>query len=270
MTSPGWRYAYGSVKGTSHDRDGKPCQDHSACAVLTDGAGREVFVAVASDGAGSAACSEQGSALVCTMFIDGLRAFVVERGDVGELSEDYYRQWVGRVQEALRLQAEAAGLAVREYACTFLSAVIGEEHAVFAQIGDGAMVVGSPEELDTYHWEFWPQQGEYENTTYFITEARAADKLQISLRAGGSCDEVALFSDGLQRLALHYQSQSAHSPFFRPFFVALREETELPCSEKYTRSLAAFLNSKQVNERTDDDKTLIVATRRPAARAARP
>ncbi|MCD1259729.1 protein phosphatase 2C domain-containing protein [Paenibacillus athensensis] len=268
MTSPRWRYAYGSVKGTSHERDGKPCQDHSACALLTDGAGRDVLVAVASDGAGSAACSEAGSALVCAMFVEAIRSFLSEEGEIGGLSDDFFRAWIGQVQEALRLMADAAGVAVREYACTFLAAVVGEEHAAFAQIGDGAIVVGSTEEPDTYSWEFWPQQGEYENTTYFITESKAADKLQISLRAGGGGDEVALFSDGLQRLALHYQSQSAHSPFFRPFFAALREETELPCSDKYTRSLIAFLNSRQVNERTDDDKTLIVATRRPAARTA--
>ena len=57
-----------------------------------------------------------------------------------------------------------------------------------------------------------------------------------------------------------------HAPFFRTLFgwVAKTEPAavneEIPTSEVMGR----YLGSKQINDRTDDDKTLILASRRPA------
>ena len=69
---------------------------------------------------------------------------------------------------------------------------------------------------------------------------------------------MALFTDGLQTLALDY-TRAAHSPFFAPMFAALSSETE---PGGLLGPLSAFLESPAVNERTDDDKTLILATRK--------
>ena len=73
-------------------------------------------------------------------------------------------------------------------------------------------------------------------------------------------NEIALFTDGIQGLALKYDTQSAYAPFFRPQFEYLRQvsDLELPLIKD---QLAAFLNSKSVNDRTNDDKTLILACR---------
>lgn len=256
-----WRYANASVIGTSHIRGGKPCQDSSACEVLNDLNGEQVLVAIASDGAGSAQHSAIGSALACSLFIDEMRAFLETGNEVKTLTKEFYEEWILRFQDEIQVRAAALEQATREFACTFISTVISNDTAVFAQIGDGAIVVASPDDHDIYTWEFWPQQGEYENTTYFATESRAKDKLQFSIHKGKITDEVSLFTDGLQRLALHYQSQSAHTPFFLPFFNALRTQTEMR-TEKFVTSLASFLSSNQINDRTDDDKTLILATRR--------
>ena len=76
-----------------------------------------------------------------------------------------------------------------------------------------------------------------------------------------SIDEVAIFTDGLQGLALHYESRRAHTPFFQPMFAWMRPAGSGYC-EGLSSSLTSFLNSKKVNDRTDDDKTLILATRR--------
>src|SRR5438046_1077088 len=70
-------------------------------------------------------------------------------------------------------------------------------------------------------------------------------------------DEVALLSDGLQGLVLRYDDQSSHPRFFGPVFTAARHEPP-GHSARLTAALAAFLNSDRVNQRTDDDKTLIV------------
>lgn len=255
-----WRYAYASVKGTSHEKSKKPCQDSSLCTVLSSTDEKQIMVAVISDGAGSAKSSDVGSSLACALFIDEIRAFLETGNKISGLSRDFYQEWLMRFQQEISFRAKESNLSSREYACTFLSAVITDNCAVFAQIGDGAIVVDSPEEQDVYNWEFWPQQGEYENTTFFATEGRAFQTLQFSIHHGRTCNEVAMFTDGLQRLALHYQTQSAHSPFFRPFFSSLRKISD-QTSGQYIASLETFLNSKQINDRTDDDKTLILATR---------
>jgi hypothetical protein len=42
-------------------------------------------------------------------------------------------------------------------------------------------------------------------------------------------DEVAMFSDGLQRLALVYESRTAYTPFFEPMFSVLRKADLAAC-----------------------------------------
>ena len=69
---------------------------------------------------------------------------------------------------------------------------------------------------------------------------------------------VAGFSDGLQNVALHFASRSVHAPFFDSKFEALQtteDETSLRVP------LMEFLSSAALAERTDDDKTLVLACR---------
>ena len=57
-----WRFAHASVVGSSHLRNGTPCQDASACEYVAE-AGGAALVAVVSDGAGSAPYSQFASQL---------------------------------------------------------------------------------------------------------------------------------------------------------------------------------------------------------------
>jgi hypothetical protein len=70
----------------------------------------------------------------------------------------------------------------------------------------------------------------------------------------------------LQTIALNYQRQRAHEPFFKGLFAPLRTAEE-GCSRELSLSLVAFLSSQRVNEKTDDDKTLVLASRRDPALA---
>ena len=69
-----------------------------------------------------------------------------------------------------------------------------------------------------------------------------------------------MFSDGLQRLALDFAKTIPFEPFFQGLFPSVRAMSA-DDGEKLTQSLTDFLNSPRINERTDDDKTLILATR---------
>ena len=170
--------------------------------------------------------------------------------------------WLARFQAEIGIRAAAEGLAPRDFACTLLVASWGKSAPRSSRSGTAPWSVsdrdGNGEEDGSYAWVFWPDNGEYENLTYFATDPQAADHLRFDT-ADRAVDEIALFSDGLQRLALHYQTRTAHPPFFRPLFAAVRA-ADGEAAESLSGRLAAYLSSPPINERTDDDKTLILAT----------
>jgi hypothetical protein len=135
-----------------------------------------------------------------------------------------------------------------------LFAIVGETVAAFAQVGDGVIVI---RDGDKYQPVFWPQSGEYVNTTNFVTDEAIAETLAFSLRSG-PVEELALLTDGLQALALNFAERSVHQPFFQPMFQKMRQA---PPGQRLTSALRRFLDSPAVNQRSDDDKTLLLATR---------
>jgi hypothetical protein len=74
-------------------------------------------------------------------------------------------------------------------------------------------------------------------------------------------DAVAVFSDGLERLVLDFgEAKSAHAPFFDSMFKTLEA---IPSTGRLPAfGLQRYLNSPAVNERTDDDNSLILAVRK--------
>lgn len=220
-------------------------------------AGEEVLLLACSDGAGSASRSEVGSRLACETVLAAAAAWIGQGNTPADVQDAHMEDWF--LEAIHRIADEAAHLQTRprELACTLLFGMVGDSRSAFAQLGDGAIVIATGED---YTPVFWPQSGEYANQTYFVTDQETLTRVQYD-RFVGPIDEVALFTDGIQSLALHFATQSAHSPFFRPFFARLRQE---PPGERndLSRSLARFLDSPRVNERSDDDKTLLLATRR--------
>lgn len=251
-----WRCVRASVIGTSHLATDKKCQDANAILFTKDSTGEEILALVVSDGAGSAEKSDEGSLLVCKEFLSIVERHFADGGTFAQINPELLDSWANEIHEALLERAFDAEEIPRDYACTFLSLIVGQTTAVAVQIGDGAIVVGSN---GTYETAIWPQSGEYVNATYFITDDSFISNLHIT-HIDKPVDEVAVFTDGIQMLALHYATQTVFEPFFRPMFDALRQE---PPGERHNlnKSLEEYLDSPLISERTDDDKTLILATR---------
>jgi len=251
---------YSSVAGTSHVGRGLPCQDHSLIRDFTTVADEPILLLVASDGAGSASCAEVASKLVCDSVLGRVDEYVRTEPGASGMSRELVTSWLDDgIRRDLYQQAAAAEINIREFACTIIVAVLRVDASVFFQIGDGAVVVGQGEE---YRPVFWPQNGEYANTTCFVTDDAAVANLLYEKIDGPAVDEVAVFTDGIQNLALKFEDRSAYAPFFRPMFERLRQEPAGE-SEVLTPMLQEFLVSDAVIRRTDDDKTLLLATRRP-------
>jgi hypothetical protein len=131
-------------------------------------------------------------------------------------------------------------------------AILGPTSSCFFQIGDGAMIVGHD---GVYGVVFWPQSGEFANSTNFITSNEYRDRLEFR-NVKTRFTDAALFTDGLERLALRFDSQIPHVPFFNPLFQALRGSDDVA---RLNEGLRGFLSSPSVQNRSDDDKTLILA-----------
>lgn len=257
-----WRYAHASVVGRSHIASATPCQDASACEIL-DLAGASTLFCIVSDGAGSAPLSQIGARFACEIILDEARSALAGGGGVGALDQEFAHGSLERFQHALARVARRAGRPMRDFACTLLYAAVDEQRCAFAQVGDGAIVVSPAAAAGaerTFEWVFWPQQGEYVNQTNFAHDPRAHEVLQFEARAQ-RIEELAVFSDGLQGLVLDVRARVAHARFFEPMFVAMRW-AQAGRSESLCGSLRGFLASPMIERRTDDDKSLILASRR--------
>ena len=258
MSRGGWRYIAASFIGTSHQKAGGTCQDANDCQVYLLPSGEKVLVAAVADGAGSAACGGEGASRACSVFLGLVNDHISSGNTVEQITAETARFWISVIQSALGKEAESVSRERREFACTLLGLVVGESCSACLQIGDGVIVVADSEE-HAYGHVFWPDRGEYANMTHFVTQDDAFEHLQFeSVRR--KIVETAIMSDGLQSIALNYQQQTAHEPFFRGLFAPLREVQE-GRSHELSQSLATFLSSPRVNEKTDDDKTLVLACR---------
>lgn len=245
-----WKYTAASVAGTSHVRIGAGCQD--AHRIVVDEPSGTLIVAVA-DGAGSAVNAAEGAVLATGVATASMLASV----QAGELDEGAMRRAFVEARDAvLRHAAEADGPA-RDYASTLLLVALGGRSGFAAQIGDGLIAV---RDHDDWAWVIWPQRGEYANATRFLVEVDALERAEF-VEVGADVSEAALMSDGLEPLALHYASQSIHSPFFEGMMPPLRAWNGVGEHAELSAQLAAFLQSPRITERADDDLTIVMATR---------
>ncbi len=260
MSRPSWRIAAACEIGTSHLNSGLPCQD-SATQEIIDAEEGPILLAVVCDGAGSAAFSDIGSQLAAATIIEKVGAYFAEGGQLNDIDRDVMTGWVLNAADRLIAKANEDGNIPKDYSCTMLIAIAGAEGAVFAQIGDGAIVV-SHGEADGWSWVFWPQHGEYANQTVFILSANATESLAFTSEPR-RIDEIAIFSDGIERMVLHAETKAVNDAFFNEMFVPVRASRANGLDPHLSCQLRAYLGSPPVNARTNDDKTLVMATRRP-------
>lgn len=247
-----WRVVNASEVGTSHIATNRPCEDSSWASVDTTTAGLAVLSLFVSDGAGSAARGGEGAEIA----VQAAAAFMAAKLAQPEFgfNDDMAVELVMAVRDRIYSAAEETGLTARDFACTFLGVISSSLGTLVLQIGDGgvALDVGAGLEVPVA-----PMTGEYANMTHFVTDEDAVTALATKTFPTRAI-RVAAFSDGLQRLALNMASNTAHEPFFAPFFKVLVNSTSAQ-EDELQSALVRFLASPAVNERTDDDKTLALA-----------
>ena len=252
FNSPSWNIVGSSVLGTAHARVGLPCQDAYATSITADG----TLLLVVADGAGSASRSDEGSRIAVSNSLDFLKWNLSQQ--VPESPE----AWELLLRDMLRdsrlaLEKIVGDGELCDLATTLLVVVVTQDTLAAAQIGDGAIVCrdsSGPLCVLTPLTE-----SEYINTTCFLTGPAFEKDALYTVLPAGEIDALAMFTDGVQFVAIGYPMNVPHPPFFNPLFTfAAREDSD-------PSELDAFLSSAQMNERTDDDKSLVLAVRNAAA-----
>lgn len=247
-----WKCVGVSVTGTSHIKKQMPCQDSHLFRELPGG----VLIIAVADGAGSAILSKQGSQLVVkeavTYLSTAISLYRPESDGAWKyfVSQAFVLAYAKLIQHALKQRKP-----VREFATTLQIVVTTEHWTVSAIIGDGTAVVLATD--DSIHSIMTPQRGEYASETNFVTGSSSMHHVDIKV---WKCPAqgVAVLTDGIVHLSINEQNNQPTFRFFMPFFKFLVATRSQQQAETH---LVQFLESDQVNSKTDDDKTLVLALR---------
>ena len=250
-----WNCIGQSVAGSSHISSGRPCEDALSYEVITAADSPETLIVCVCDGAGSALRGGEAAASVAKSIVEHASKRISENEHV---TEGLIQSICAAAYEELAIAATQNDLELPEYACTVAGAILQPDLSAFFQIGDGAIITLQPDGV--YYPVWWPENGEYLNTTNFLTDDVNLTCLKIVITETGQT-QVSIFTDGLQMLALNNELKTGHTPFFAGLFpsvvAANTREKEIILNQK----LAEYLQSEVINERTDDDKTLFLAAK---------
>ena len=252
MTAQVWRISGASVQGTSHLEKNIPCQDTHAFRLTANG---DLLLAIA-DGAGSADRSREGAQAAAEQLLAGLETALQNGAPDNEAG---WNALVGGAFAAARQAvvdlADANNEILRSFATTLACGVVSSGWLVAGQIGDGAVV--AEDEDGGLFLTARPQRGEYANEAYFLTMPEAQDYLVV-YSSKHPIRSLALTTDGLLRLAFKLPDYEPSPRFFEPLLTYIGSTAS---QDEAEASLVEFLNSTRVCARTDDDKTLLLATR---------
>ncbi|MBL7692983.1 MAG: protein phosphatase 2C domain-containing protein [Flavipsychrobacter sp.] len=252
-----WNCIGQSVAGTSHTSSGRACDDALHFKIIDTLQPNDTLIVCVCDGAGSAEYGALASNTVATRVV----VLLTEQINGGvPLTENLIHSTAVAVHSELATMAKESEADITEYACTLLGAILHPDISAFFQIGDGAIVRHDNDGKYVPVW--WPDNGEYLNTTNFLIDDPELTNLKISI-IDTQQTQIAIFTDGLQMLALNNEQRTGHTPFFAGLFPSVLAADTPEKEAILNQKLAEYLQSDMINERTDDDKTLFLAAKCP-------
>jgi hypothetical protein len=251
-----WRLFGASTAGTSHRRKGIPCQDAHQIVSLPGGG----FAAAAADGAGSAKHAERGSRIAVESAVAFLAKGIESPNRLDEASgRELLQGALEKARAVIAAECRASdsepALQVSDLATTLLLCFATGSTVGACQVGDGAIV--ELEDGGVVHALTKPVRSEYLNETTFVTSDHFLASASYAVKEGHNIQGLILFTDGIQSLAMRLSDDAPFAPFFQNIH-------SYACGPNANaETLTAFLDSERVCERTDDDKTIVVAVRQP-------
>ncbi len=230
-----------ALTGKKHLLENKPCQDFSKYAH-----NNSIQVIALADGAGCSNYSQIGSKIttemVCKLILEKFNYLI--HLSTSEISSSI----VTEIQVLLSSEADKQGLEVRDLSSTLLFAATDGDKLLYGHIGDGyivRVVNNEPTEVLSY-----PDNGEYANQTYFITNPDAASLLKVNVVPMHRESIIYLLSDGPSAVLFQKKPFEISSVFQNIFKWISDNSTE----KAYEAILENFKDS--ISVRTNDDCSL--------------
>ena len=232
-----------SVKGPAHEARKMPCQDH-----FNYSKKGKNFVAVISDGAGSAPFGGIGAKIVCDTLVD-----LVSVCPFKESKKEIVRA-VEIAREKLirhRFNKTKCAKNLKDFAATVVGVVYNEDRGFLFHIGDGAGIAFAKDNVKNFVIS-GPENGRFACETFFYTmEDWRAHLRFVSLNDE---DVVFLMSDGVSGFALSSDHKRIEECFLAPINdFLLKEKTKT----KALKALTSTLCNKKAAKINSDDKTLL-------------
>lgn len=189
--------ACAAVAGRSHLKTQTPCQDYVASRESN-----EVTCISLADGAGSRARSDVGAQVAVTATL----AFVCKNFESLWLNMDKHnakaaQRLVNRCLDAFRRKSARLGCDTNDLACTLLFVAYSKGRYLAGHLGDGVIASVAPDgQLQTLSA---PENGEFANTTVFVTDLKAASRLRLYRGQIEAPTGFAIMSDGSAESLYH-------------------------------------------------------------------
>ena len=246
-----WKVFFASATGKYHLACDTPCQDSGHFETIED-----ILIGVVCDGAGSASEGQFGA----EFFSREVTKLISESIRSGHFSEDVrsdYRDYLLAIIQAARSKLDEIALArqlePKAFACTLVGCIVSRNGGCFFHIGDGFAI---------HHRETGvsvlsnPENGEYADETYFVTDNNWNDHLRVTpISAISPGCLIGLMTDGASPFAVDRLRTGFYRPFIDPVLEFLRNTSE----HNGNLALRNLLESERTSEITPDDKTLLLA-----------
>ena len=243
-----FRIAGATTIGTSHVKNGKPCQDK----IYSKKSNHVAAIALA-DGAGSCSKSDLG-AEICTRYIVDFLCNNFDKTYL--LSEQEISEKINKnVKKPLEEMANELNVSSKELSSTLLFVAVKGNKYIAGHIGDG--LIGKFDENGSQVLST-PENGEYANQTFFITMPEADKYLRIYKDNLNSTLGFILMSDGSYESLFDTQNNilaSANLTFFS--WLVDKQNT----IEALNKSIEVNLASKFTKRTTDDCSVILLSTK---------
>jgi len=201
------------------------------------------FVACVADGAGSSPCGRQGAQQAVASVLESLTASM-EGDPVTRITEAFRA-----AHQALLALAESEHRETKDFRTTLAVAIGDRVKVVAGHVGDSLIVVADSHGIRPI---LRPKNGEFGNTTFFVTAADYETHLQFA-ETEGRWFGLSMQTDGLEAVTYWKQRDDLEAATYKALFSILdRLDTDAAYKE-----LSLFVSEDAIMDKCNDDLTLL-------------
>lgn len=211
-----WKVIKAEMTGTSHKKNGTPCQDVTNKFVTENSC-----TIVLADGAGSASLSELGAESSCKSII---RMFHHDFDGLFEMdSLQLKTKIIHSIRTRVGIKAKKYNKDKQEFASTLLFVSIKNNNFIAGHIGDG--IIGAIDAKGAVVMLSEPETGEFANSTYFTTSENYRCHLRLYRGKIENFNSFFLMSDGAAD-CLYHKKTKVFAPAIQSFSRWLEKNDE--------------------------------------------